>query len=205
MRISNSLQFVSIAGGEKFTLSAAYYLLERTVHASISCAFFLFLWNLHRKLRASMKKKKFFILVVLFPSIAFSMSDKRSLMCSRYICASACVIGLKKSFSSLLFCFHQSRFQRQISALWCVRAISALVLALLVWAGLWRKFSISCPPCPLFSCISWKTLNYSLSGFEFLVADAAIVKIVLLGAPSEDFTCLQGDTILFIFFLDFPF
>ena len=40
MRISNSLQFVSIAGGEKFTLSAAYYLLERTVHASISCAFF---------------------------------------------------------------------------------------------------------------------------------------------------------------------
>lgn len=148
----NSLQFVSIAGGEKFTLSAAYYLLERTVHASISCAFFLFMWNLHRKLR-------------------------------------------------LLFCFHQSRFQRQISALWCVRAISALVLALLVWAGLWRKFSVSCPPCPLFSCISWKTLNYSLSGFEFLVADAAIVKIVLLGAPSQDFTCLQErDAILFIFF-----
>lgn len=37
MRMPNSLQFVSIAGGENFAL-AAYYLLERTAHPSLSCA-----------------------------------------------------------------------------------------------------------------------------------------------------------------------
>lgn len=72
----------------------AYCLLERTVHASISCAFFCFCEIFTANYMQAWRKNSFFILVVLFPSITFSTSDKRSLMCSRYICACACVTGL---------------------------------------------------------------------------------------------------------------